>query len=444
MQNAKWIRFGLTAVILAGGLGAVAVVGCSSSNPATSTDGGKQDGSMMMGTDSGGDDSSMGDSGGNMDGGMEAGPPSAKAYLVNASNFAPTGLRFCFAVASGDPGDGGSVSLVPPYAAAPDNDMQSKAAGLPYPGLFPGLGGQIDTHGVDPANLDLAIYAIDASKIATEVASNATEKKCPDMIGMNASGGTLKLNTDYWYIGHIPAGTLKDGTTWVAGVTGCMPGNTSVLNAAVQCPTGYLATASDLALQMWQVDNMTAVDGGATGVQFIHGSLAWDKFMTDPVNGPGAAATVLGAFEPGAQPPADAGPGDAGDAGDGGGVMPTGPTIVPLVPDAKFGDLKPMSLAAVPGLTDDMNSGVFAEPVGADGGPVMAQQWAYPFPVVEALSGLGTAGKIVPGKGFVFVLVGDPTQPPYVGADGGAADPDAGGQFNIAFPHFLGFPTSNP
>lgn len=424
MQNAKWIRFGLAAVILAGGLGGVMVVGCSSDdNGGTTTDAGKQDSSMMQGTDSGGDDSST-DSGGTMDGNtMEAGPPPAKAYLVNASNYAPTGLRFCFAVASGDPGDGGSISVVPSYMAAPDDDTVSKAAGLPYPALFPGLGGPIDTHGIDPMNLDLAIFAIDASKIATEVKSNTMEKNCPTLIGMNGAGGTLTLNKDYWYIGHITPGTLKDGTTWVAGVTGCMPGDTNNYFSKAQCPADYLATASDLSLKMWQVDNMTAVDAGATGVQFIHASLAWDNESAAQ----GSAATVLGAFEP-------------ADAGDGGGVSRA---VVPLVPDAKFGDLKPVPMAAVPGLTDDMNSGVFAVSITADGGAV-TPPFAYPFPYIEAFSGLGMGGKIVPGKGFVFVFVGDPWQPRYIGADGGASDPDAGGQFNFAFPHFLGFPTANP
>jgi hypothetical protein len=121
------------------------------------------------------------------------------------------------------------------------------------------------------------------------------------------------------------------------------------------------------------------------------------------------------------------------------------------VTGAHFGDLQPTSLAPVTGVTYDGTSDFFAVALGPDGGvldlggqPGVA---ALPLTTIQQL----TYGPVTPdggalrnGAGFVFMLLGNPTEPAFVNDAGAPAAPDAGGRFNGYTAHFLAFPVANP
>jgi hypothetical protein len=193
-------------------------------------------------------------------------------------------------------------------------------------------------------------------------------------------------------------GMLAHGTTWLAAVTGCVPGET---NAAALCPAGYDATSGDLQLTTWQLDTTTPVGPDAIGAQFVQASSAWSN-----VEGVGAtsAGFVL---------PAEAG------------VAP-----VAVAVDAGFGALQPATLALVAGLTFDGTSSFFVR-FTASSGDAAVSSLDVPLPAVQAATWPGAvpeAGVLRDGAGFVFVLVGNPTV-----VDGGALAP-----------HVLALPVANP
>jgi hypothetical protein len=495
MQGKQLVRVGLAVVLLGVGLGGATTAGCSGDDNGPAATGGKDAGAdNTMPQDSGGgpDTSVSGD-----DGEAAAPPGHAHVFLVHASETAPP-ARLCFGIATQP--DGGSVTVLSMFAALPDT-VQSPQQ--PFPGMFPGTGGLLDDHGVDLSVFNIAAFAIDATKLTTDIGGDgSTERHCDVLIGSDglgsggAGGGQLKLGTDYWALGIIPAGTLPAGSSWVYAMTGCQPG---VMDPTVTpfCGAGYDPVKGNLGFISFQLDSKTAPTAGTMGAQFAHASLQWDvvKGLSDA----GMLTSAVGFYEP--LPPPDAGPGDdggdaatdagedsssggdaaeagndgggavdssaedaeagsitdagddgggdAGDGGDGGHKPIMAPNVkqVPLAIGVNFGDVKPPMSLSIPGLTFDGTSGFAATYLS--GLTPVGQPLALPLPVIQEL----TYGSMtVPSTGvafandqsFVFVLVGNPLLPTFVDpVDGGPSTQGGGGVFNGRSAHFLAFPSLN-
>lgn len=282
---------------------------------------------------------------------VDAGTPLLvpRIFVVHASPDAPP-LRFCLATASAD--GGGEVAVGGGLSATPDQ----AASGFALPGIYPGFGAPFDEHGLDLDTLTLVVFAVDATNplVSASTADASVdagidaslEAPCEALIGSDGlgttsdAGGVLQPGRDFWNLGTIPAGTLGHGTTWLAAVTGCLPGET---NAATLCPADYDPAAGDLRLLTWSLDDVTAVDAGMLGAQFAQASSEWDDF----------ARVAGGITSAGFLVPADAGAADAGDAAS---FVP-----IPIVGDAGFGTLQLATLALVPGLLFDGTTAFFAQ-----------------------------------------------------------------------------------
>jgi hypothetical protein len=318
----------------------------------------------------------------------------ATLIFVNGSPNAPA-LRFCFG--TGDPTVG--ATAVVPLPAEPDDDLASSADGLPYPGVFPGSGAPAPDPGTDWSLTSLAIYAIDAERIRSQVKSeDASQANCRALLGADGGGGLLAANTDYWYLGSIPKGTLTGGTSWLSALVGCLPGIPEAGPPCDDVPEGSAPAAGAL----WELDNSTFIDAGSFGVQFANASF-------DTAASSGSAGLELPA------------------AGNGGKAR------IPIAVSAGPGALQPASLESVAGVTFDGSSAFFfsSSAQAADGGPI---EIVTPLPAIQQASWGPSApdgAAFAPGNGYVFVLVGDPALPP-----DGSASPRSG--------HLLGFPTSIP
>jgi hypothetical protein len=394
-----------------------------------------------------GDDGSMGGGDGNMttthtdggdagvstDGGDAApAPVHGKLILVHGSTEAPP-LRFCYGVINGD---AGAVTII-------------KSSGGIYPaprtvlGVPPGTGGPAADSPVDLANRTIEIYALNAlnSALASQPLDGGAEMTCEQLLGSDgvsppgtdAGGLGLRLGVDYWDIGTLPAGTLLDGTTTLLVVNGCVPGITNTNDQVAECPSGYDPTKGDLGFWTAKLDTTTALDGGNIGAQFAYASHAYSFLANAEGNGVAAVAGfyVSTTFIPDAGAPAD-----AGDAA----VEAAAPVTVnvphPIATGVTNGQLAPMSLVPVSGVTFDGTSGFFANVVAADSGATPFNA-AVPLPNIQQVSAPSVpldAGYFANGVGYVFVLVGDPGQPQLTDA----------GQFNVLSPHILGYPTNPP
>ncbi len=416
------VGFGLGTVLAAGGAVALGSAGCSSSNNNNS---GSSDGSadtstmsdvstdVQVGTNEAGADAS--------DAAKEAaapGLPAPKVFVVNASPDAPP-LRLCIGV--GKPADPTfTIASLPPL---PD----TASLGLPFPGLFPGTGGLLNSP-VDISTLTLTVFAVNASSVAANTAAGGpdggAELTCDQLIAVgDAGGGLLTAGKDYLAIGTLTAGAFTDGNSYVVAITGCAPGEEADAAIVNKCGTAYSRATGNLSLTTFALDSKTQIDAGSMGAQFAHASTAWDTYATSLSGFTGAGFFVLN--------PAD------------GGGTPLAPY---LAAPTTFGMISPMALQSYSGLTFDGTTGAFAaigtSPTNVD------FELALPFPIIEGLTygaSIPDGGAIQNGKGFVFVLVGDPTQPLTINpVDGGPEALDAGGSVNLEAAHLLVFPTSNP
>jgi hypothetical protein len=410
------LGFGLGTLLVAGGAGTLGAAGCSSNNSTSPTaDGSTPDTSTT--TDAAQDTgSSASDGGGDAD--AAAPPPAPVVYMVHASPALP-GVRFCFGI--------GTPPVITSFPPLPDTPV----APAPIPGLFPGTGGSFPT----PAGISLstftsvavAVYAVSAEAEYNNTAAGGpdggAELTCDQLIALGDAGVSNPLpSTDYGLLGTIPAGTLKDGKAYVIALTGCPSGLAADGGVAPLCGTTYSEATGNLGFTIFPVDNTTVVDGGTMGAQFAHASTAWDYLATAD-----NAFTGMGFFQ--ATPPAD----DAGpDAGPG-----FTPTVVAA--PITFGSISPTVLAPVSGLSFNAGNGAFAGIGTSLTNPLKAL--ALPFSDIAQL----TYGAQVPeggapqnGRGYVFVLVGDPSQSLTVNPlDGGAG-------LNLEAAHFLVFPTTSP
>jgi hypothetical protein len=464
MQDKKWLRVGLATLLVSGGIGGMSAAGCSGDDNTTPAKDAGNDHSVVDGS-SGGPDSPTGDSHpvdsptGDGEGGTTK--PNAKVFLVHAAvdpNAPP--LRFCFGLAAGP--DGGTVTVAGGIDPFPDSKIAPNA---PVAGLLPGFGGSTSSSpqlaAFDLSTLNIALYAVNAISIANDTADGGpdggAEVPCEGLIGSDglgkggAGGGTLTAGTDYWPVGLIPQGTLAHGTTWLAAVEGCAPGETGA-NAAL-CGSGYSATTGNLHLVAYKLDSTTAVDGGI-GAQFAQTSPQWDGVLGQA----GSVATVAGFFVP-YTPPADAGSQDGASDAEAG-PPPPALTFLPITQTAKDdGNLYPTTLATVPGIAEDSGTtGFFAQGVTSGGATVLFPPGCdplvlcyspelWPLGYIDLFSNGTITNEFANGKGFVFVQIGDPTELPFIGADGGPTDvpPDPNNPVpNFKAPHVLAFPTANP
>jgi hypothetical protein len=239
MKDSYWIRVGLAVVLLGAGLTGLTAAGCGGDDNGPGATGGhdasidnyvaQQDSGVAI-------DTGAADNVSPTDGDSGASPGHAHIYVVHASETAPA-FRFCFGLAM--QADGGPVNVLSLFNALPDT-VQS--AQQPYPGLFPGTGGLLDDHGYDLSLLNVAAYAIDATKLLSDVGGDgSTERNCAQLVGSDGQGsggtggGALKLGTDYWALGIIPSGTLVAGTSWVFAITGC-PASASDAGLGAEAP----------------------------------------------------------------------------------------------------------------------------------------------------------------------------------------------------------------
>jgi hypothetical protein len=530
MQTKKWIRVGLAGVIASSALGGMLAAGC----------GGNDSGGAGGTADAGDSSASTVDAKGSIDSGVvdtgvgdavveaeaAAQPVHPVVYLVNAAvdPLSPP-LRFCFGL--GNPTDGGVVQVqdsIPPF---PDTRV---SPAFPIAGLFPGFGGSVSTapklDAFDLTDLTVSLYAIDATKIAADTAEGGPdggkEVVCEGLIGTDAlgtasaaGGGTLTQGTDYWYVGTAPAGLLPHGSTWVAAVVGCVPGET--VDSVPFCggpPTlpAYSAATGNLSLILWQLDSTTVVlatssDAGGLplGAQFANASPSWDYAVT--ASGGNTTAAGFWTVTPsipvaGTDGGLDGGEGgldgslpDSGSLLDSGSFVDSGileggivdgalldgalldgssldsglpdagsPTTTlsffPITTTGTFGTLSPVTLNTTAGAIPlNVPNAGFATLIPGPGGVVVVpppgctvgaqtngffRPLVIPLPDIDSITngvaigdgGTVTApsgGTFVYGKGYVFILLGDPNQAS-----------TSGGAFNGKSLHFLAFPTSSP
>jgi hypothetical protein len=336
-------------------------------------------------------DAALADATASEDGSLEAGSH-ARLVLVNGSPNAPA-LRFCFG--SGDPTVSGTALAAVP--AEPDDDLASSANGLPYPGVFTGSGAPAPDPGADWSLTSIAIYAIDAERIRSQVRSeDASQANCRALLGADGDGGLLVAETDYWYLGSIPKGTMVDGTSWLSAIVGCLPG---IADAGPPCDAMADGAAPAMGA-LWELDNVTAIAAGAVGAQFANASFG----------GGGTGLSGSAGFQISAA---------------GGGA----PVRAPIATAVGPGGLAPASLATVDGVTLDGSTAFYFSATGPDGGAVDV---ASSLPVIQEASWGATppdGAAFASGGGYVFVLVGDPT----------LAQVDTS-----RAAHWLAFPTSPP
>src|SRR5450432_670782 len=199
----------------------------------------------------------------------------------------------------------------------------------------------------------------------------------------------------------------------------------------------------------------TVLDGGSVGAQVAYGSYPFSQYAK-LAGGSGAAAA--GFFVTTLQPAPTPDAGDAGDAstdaatdaGDAALADAGAPVLIPVtkfIPVAApitYGQVLPTtSVVPVSGLTFDSSSGVAFTAFAADGGS--GASVGVPFPSIQAISYPGaTTAEFANGVGYVFVLVGTPLVPQFLGPDGGAVPSADAGTFNPLSPHILGFPPNPP
>jgi hypothetical protein len=423
--------------------GANGSTGGSTSGGSSGGSGGSTSGGSGGSTSGGSSGSSSGSVLG--DGGPDGQPPpfpNAKIYFVHAATDPSSPpIRFC--VGLGPNTAGGPVTVAGGIDPFPDVPLSgSRVAGLP-PGFGALTGGSKQISSFDLSTLTISFYAIDATQIAGDTATGGpdggAELPCEALIGTDALGnggtghGTLTLDKQFWFLGTLPKGTFAHGSTWVLAVTGCFPGLSATQGESCPATPPYSNATGNLSLTAWELDQPMFVFLNALGVQFASASPAWDRACTSA----GGITTTAGFFT--------GGPG-------------AGLTLTPITEQATFGALSPSHLAAAAVPLNSAGAGVYAAFAGADGGSVQGSSSPLldTLPVIDALTNDATlntmsgtvtspaGGSYEDGHGYAFILVGDPSNPPYIDpTDGGAATPTTG-VLNGKAAHFLGFPTSNP
>jgi|CZKU01.1.fsa_nt_gi hypothetical protein len=461
MRSKILVRWGIASLLIGGGVGGMFAAGCGGDDngtPGNNLDSGTDVNNQVGDDATGGDDTGIvthRDGGPDADAGPDAAPPVVfgKLILVHASAYAPP-LRFCFGLSPSTAAlDAGPTSIPKTTFPAPNTEL----------GLPPGTGGAAAKNASDLKGENITIFGINARApgLGSQIADAGTaELNCSQIVGdgslgTDAGGLGLVQGRDYWNLGTLPAGTVADGTTTLVTVTGCAPGNTDTNDQALLCPPGYDPAKGNLGLSYARLDTTTVLDGGSVGAQVAYGSYPFSQYAK-LAGGSGAAAA--GFFVTTLQPAPTPDAGDAGDAstdaatdaGDAALADAGAPVLIPVtkfIPVAApitYGQVLPTtSVVPVSGLTFDSTSGVAFTAFAADGGS--GASVGVPFPSIQAISYPGaTTAEFANGVGYVFVLVGTPLVPQFLGPDGGAVPSADAGTFNPLSPHILGFPTNPP
>ena len=384
MRNTRTLRYSLTSLtILVAALGA-ALVACGddddNANPPPGT----------PGTDSGpGADTGVGPA---RDAAAEAGPKKdgARLQLVNAVfDLGPGGgqgspvqgaLRICYGI--GASADTAVISPLPPLPNRTVSEMQ------PFPGVFVGTGGPVQSTGLDLSKVAVVPYIMSALSLSSRGFVKRTDGKpdtsCADIFDPSKldGGAPLVLGRDYWKMPAINPGTLLDEKSYILVLTGCSGNAGRTTQTSARCGTGYTVDGDgvnsngNLTITVHEVDRGLVVAADKLGVQFVHASPAGD------VNLKAASIPVV----PGFQTSPEAGTGMTGFRGITGGVA------IPLNTKSMF------TQVAAPDASAD--SFTAAEPLG----PL-----SFKLPLIlTATYGAPNPAALAPGKAVTFVALGDP------------------------------------
>lgn len=420
MGKKHLLRFGL-ASMLAGSVGLGGVLAAcgddEASNPGTNTpDTGP--GSETGTPDTGGDPDT-----GTPDTGVDAGPPLAKLTLINAAvdlgddatlnptpNIRTQALRICFKT-----GTTQANLSVAPYPPLPREAPAGTPAGTP-PGLYLNTGGAFPSFGIDLEGRILIPIVMNAKSLAAKgyikPTDGGVEKVCDELLDA-AKTTNIKENEDYWILDEIPSGTFKKDKSFLIALTGC------VANAAAdqqpKCGPGFTPAASgkgNLKVTVLELTR-TPIDAAKQGVQ---------------------AANLSSQYEAIIKPAAPYTPGFTAQADDAGAYRNASAT----------GAVAYQAISAANGIVF-ADSDLFASAPTSAISPGNAVA-PVPLPLIQALSGLGTATAptvYVKGKNFVFINVGDPSLgvPTYVTPAGAGSEDPTGNSFNLRKYHYVAFPT---
>ena len=343
----------------------------------------------------------------------------AKVLAVHAAHGLPA-IRFCFATGQKDDGSDGSISPLPPL---PNDDTESKAAGLPYPAIFAGTGGSLPDLQTDLSLAAITPYFVDAASVKDHVRSNPKSLACDELLGKGDGGIPT---SKFWKLPTIPKGTLAHDKTILLAGTGCpadYAGQYDTPGATAQVIGANCGGApGNLKVEIFVLDNAPGTDPAKFGLQFIQLS-----------PGTAAIATSIGGRVIG----------QTFVASDGGFTPST------LADPATYAVVTPTKAAqvAAPNLAGD---GIGGSVLTADGGvfvngvPVtIVQTWGQTYALTTGdKTGAGIATYYAPGKNYTGILVGVLGASTYINPlDGGPTTADGGGIFNGKSIHALVFPS---
>lgn len=443
MRNKKWLRYGLASTAMAcGALGAI-LVACGDDDSGVTAN--QPDGST---TDTGGGDTGTVDTGTPDTGTDSSTPKPANIYVVHgATDYGPGNpsgiVRVCYATKSATATDFGISPLPPLPSSVPDGSA------LPLPGIPIGAGGPFPSTGVPLEGLAIRPYIISAPALASRGVVGetglATIARCPFLLGPDAGvpdggfandAGPLQQNTDYWQLADIPAGTFKNGKTYILGIYGCTndTDGTPVTGYGGKCGpntdgTGTFAPdggkgPGNLKVVVLELDTATTAAATEMGVQVAHLSPQYEAYKNQPAISPFAPVMVNGDNNgPDGSAPKYVSP-DGGEQAINFQANPTAPS--PMV--------------KVTGILS--NQGYFAANDTTLTAP-LEMFVALPMnnsvgkqPSIQAITEgkANTQELYVNGKTYTFVLVGDPLPPGDVSTGVGP----------LRRVHFLGFPNQFP
>lgn len=442
MRNKKLLRYGLASTVLAfSALGAILVAcgdddsGVTANRPDGSTDG-------TTTGDTGGGDTGTPDTG-NPD---STTPKPANIYVVHAATDYgpgnPSGaVRVCYATKSATAPDFGISPLPPLPSSVPDGSA------LPFPGIPIGTGGPFPSTGVPLEGLAIRPYVISAAALAGRGVVGetglATIARCPFLLGPDAGvpdggfandAGPLQRDTDFWQLADIPAGTFKNGKTYILGIYGCTQDTDgTVAGFSNKCGPNLNGNGAfepdggkgpgNLKVVVLELDTTTTVAATEMGIQVVNLSPQVEVYKAGPGAGPFAPVVANGN---------DAGPDGStkkfvsADGGEQELAFTANPTATPIVKIAGI-----VSNQGYFAANDERNAIPLEMFV-----PLPMNNTVGKQPSIQFLTeGKANATELfVNGKTYTFVLVGDPVPP--AGSTSGL------GQTRTV--HFLGFPNQFP
>ena len=337
-----------------------------------------------------------------------------KVILVHASAYAPAAALLLRLRDTFDGGDAGTVTMLPSLSRAEHGARRAPGHRRPRGGLAQSTW----------QNRTLEIYA-------HQLRRNSASASCPPTRARGAhvrqahwrrrrspadAGGLgLVEGVDYWDIGTLPAGTLADGTTTLLAVTGCAPGrDRTTPRTTARCR--YDVRTGNLGIWAAKLDTTTPLDGGSIGAQFAYASFPFSSESTlrRRRGGRGRLLRDHDLVTPGGRRSCATRATRATRLSRPR-LTPVPVTVpYPIAEGVTYGQLAPAALAPVSGVTFDGTSGFFVNTVTADGGPTPVQiGGAAPEHPGDLRARTRTRASSPTASGYVFVLVGDPGQPPF-------------------------------